>query len=285
MELLSSDDLQVKIEMRLKSVINDIEVGQVDEALVYANPGGLTLLNDLDDLKTRMTRSERERASSNDESAIMKKELGDVRKEVTSLKSQVNVLKSTSNEYLSIRRRFLEVFQRDVLQDGVPSSATIRAGNNAARAGDAVSDALVFHEDRRSDRRLFRTLYGLDYAQVLEIFFFIFFLLSIECIQSKDYDTKCLRFVCTRNHLFITSCFKLTRYLDSEMDDDGGIFLVLNSHATLKAQGKTISQGLGSAFANFTTKVEQFWLQSPTSDPKSPLGAAYYEFWNHYNGL
>jgi hypothetical protein len=76
MELLSSDDLQAKIEARLKSAINDIEVGQVDEALVYANPGGLTLLNDLDDLKTRMTRNERERASSNGESAIMKKELG-----------------------------------------------------------------------------------------------------------------------------------------------------------------------------------------------------------------
>jgi hypothetical protein len=66
----------------------------------------------------------------------------------------------------------------------VPSSAAIRAGNNAAHVGDAVSDTLVFHEDRRSDRRLFRTLYGLDYAQVLEIFLF-FFIYSLNVFNLK----------------------------------------------------------------------------------------------------
>ena len=65
--------------------------------------------------------------------------------------------------------------------------------------------------------------------------------------------------------------------------DDGYLFLVLNAHATKVAQGKSISDDLKVAFNSFLAKAEQYWLRSPSEEPNSPLGLAYYTFWKKFN--
>ncbi|MCJ1223923.1 hypothetical protein MMC12_000566 [Toensbergia leucococca] len=79
-------------------------------------------------------------------------------------------------------------------------------GNQKAHHGDALGDALVFDRDKRSDRRLYRELYGLSYEQVLTF---------------------------------------------HSATVDGGLFLVLNAHATMLADGKTPSNDLKVAFESF----------------------------------
>ena len=71
-------------------------------------------------------------------------------------------------------------------------------------------------------------------------------------------------------------------YIDSA-SNDGGLFLVLNAHATMVAQGKPLPNDLKVAFNYFLAKVEEYWLQSPTKEPNSPLGSAYYTFWKKFN--
>ena len=69
---------------------------------------------------------------------------------------------------------------------------------------------------------------------------------------------------------------KLTVYIDSASDDTG-LFLVLNAHATMVAQGNPFPDNLKVAFNSFLAKVEEYWLQ-PTKEPNTPLGSAYYSF-------
>lgn len=64
--------------------------------------------------------------------------------------------------------------------------------------------------------------------------------------------------------------------------NDGGLYLVLNAHATLLAKGDKVSDELKLAFDSFIDNVEMYWSQPPNSDPNSPLGRAYYTFWKHH---
>ena len=65
--------------------------------------------------------------------------------------------------------------------------------------------------------------------------------------------------------------------------DDGGLFLLLNAHATMVAQGKPLADDLKVAFNSFLVQVEEYWLQPPAKDPNFPLGSAYYTFWKIFN--
>ena len=65
--------------------------------------------------------------------------------------------------------------------------------------------------------------------------------------------------------------------------DDGGLFLLLNAHATMVAQGKPLADDLKVAFHSFLVQVEESWLQPPAKDPNFPLGSAYYTFWKIFN--
>ena len=133
-------------------------------------------------------------------------------------------------------------------------SAAIKAGNSKAHDGNALADAALYHRDRRSDTRLYRDLYGLDYREVLEL-------------NSK--------------YLFKILCGELTKCIDSGTDD-GGILLVLNAHAALLAQGKSPSKDVKEAFEAFLNEVERNWLKPANEEPTSPLGLAYYGFWKSY---
>ncbi len=136
-------------------------------------------------------------------------------------------------------------------------SKAIRGGNVIAHEGDAFGDAIVFNRDQRRDRSIYRKLYGLDYQQVLDF---------------RTYT----------DDLSKTSCQKLTICVDSA-GDDGGLFLVLDAHATMVAQGKFLPDDLKVAFNSFLAKVEENWLQPPNKEPNTPLGSAYYTFWKIFN--
>ena len=58
---------------------------------------------------------------------------------------------------------------------------------------------------------------------------------------------------------------------------------MLNTYATKVAQNDLIPKDVKVAFKLFLVKVEEAWLQPPTSDPNSPLGIAYYNFWKIFN--
>jgi len=59
---------------------------------------------------------------------------------------------------------------------------------------------------------------------------------------------------------------------------DGGIFDLLNAHATLVANGQ-ITPDITSAFQTFRIQANESFLQPPNHDLTSPLGLAYSRFW------
>lgn len=97
----------------------------------------------------------------------MKMKVDEHMEEILTLKSRVGLLVQSSDGYLTIRRRFLDVYKRDVLGE-LTGSKAIQEGNSIAYEGDALGDAVLFDRDHRTDARIYRELYGLDYKQVLE---------------------------------------------------------------------------------------------------------------------
>ena len=59
------------------------------------------------------------------------------------------------------------MFKRDIKRmEQLEDSRSIREGNMVAHQGDALSDTVVFQQDQRTDRIIYRDLYGLDHEQV-----------------------------------------------------------------------------------------------------------------------
>lgn len=85
------------------------------------------------------------------------------------LKGQVGRLMDSSESYYSIRKRFLDVYQRDIKgEEALKWSKSILEGNQKAHEGDAITDAMLFEKEKRTDKRLYRELYGLGHERVLE---------------------------------------------------------------------------------------------------------------------
>ena len=226
-------------------------MGQVGNKLVYANTGGHGILGALEQLRRDV-----DILIAKDEK--MTSQIDEHQKKISSLESRVRNLVQSSEGYLTIRRRFLDVYKRDTKgMEELKGSKAIRKGNLIAYEGDALGDAVLFDRDQRKDRSIYRELYGLDHQQVLAF---------------RTYT----------DGLFNTSYQKLTIYIDSA-SDDGGLFLILNTHATMVAQGKPLPDDLKVAFNSFLAKVEEYWLQPPTKEPNTPLGSAYYTFWKKFN--
>ena len=157
-------------------------------------------------------------------------------------------------EALRIRRRFIDYFKRDVLKlPEYQPTDTIKAGNEIAHHGNAISDAYLFKHDNRMDFQTYSHLYGFQFPQVLKY---------------------CPKFSC------ILFNKKLTISVNNGID--GGIFSVLNAYATLlmqNAEGKEISSELERAFRNFITLAENSYPLKPMDDDKSKLAKGYWEFW------
>ena len=226
-------------------------MGQFGDSLVYGNSGGHGLLEDYGNMNRKM-----DILMARDESR--KSQVEQVAKRVSSLEITVRRLTRSSEGYLSIRRRFFDVYKRDIMAvEELKGSKAIQEGNMLAHEGDALGDAVLFDNDQRTDKRVYRELYGLDHEQVLS-------------------------FGTSTNGLMNTSWLKLIICIDCA-SDNGGLFLVLNAHATMVAQGKIIPQDLKVAFDCFLAKVEENWLKPPDKDPNTPLGCAYYNFWKIFN--
>ena len=239
------------VKSRLRDGAEHVTIGQIGNNLVYANLGGHWILEELEQIKAK----DEKRASQIDKQA---RQIDEHQKQISYLESRVRRLVQSSEGYLSIRRRFLDVYKRDIkAMEELKGSKAIREGNIIAHEGDALGDAVLFDRDQRTDRSIYRELYGLDHQQVLDF---------------RTYT----------GGLFSKSCQKLTICIDSA-SDDGGLFLVLNAHATMVAQGNPLPDDLKVAFNSFLTKVEEYWLQPPTKEPNTPLGSAYYSFWKKFN--
>ena len=72
-------------------------------------------------------------------------------------------------EALVIRRRFIDHFKRDVLKlSEFQRTDAIKAGNEVAHHGNALSDAYLFKNDGRMDFQVYSRLYGFQFPQVLK---------------------------------------------------------------------------------------------------------------------
>ena len=144
-------------------------MGHNGDEVVHAKSGGQSLLGELSEMKRSITilLSNDERMTEQIEKLRMQTE--ELQKEITSLERHSGRLIESSESYLSDRRRFLDVYRRDVKGEEVlQGSKAIREGNGRAHEGDALGDAMLFDRNHRSDRMLYRELYGLDHTQVLE---------------------------------------------------------------------------------------------------------------------
>jgi len=246
------------IKSRLRDEAERVTIGQVGNKLVYGNSGGHGILEELEQMKGKidiLMAKDETKTSQIDEHQT---KIDEHQKKISSLESRVRRLVQSSGGYLSIRRRFLDVYKRDIKAiEELKGSKAIRKGNLIAHEGDALGDALLFDRDQRTDRSIYRELYGFDHGQVLD-------------------------FRMYTDGLVNTSCRKLIKCIESA-SDDGGLFLVLNAHATMIAQGKPLPDNLKVAFNSFLTKVEEHWLQPPNKEPNTPLGSAYYTFWKIFN--
>ena len=250
-------DPEPLIKSRLRDGAEHVTMGQSGHKLVYANPGGRGILWELEQMRMEVNILKTKDETNTSQIGEHQKQIVEHQKHISSLESRVKRLVQCSDGYLSIRRRFLDVFKRDIMDmKELKGSKAIREGNSRAHEGDALGDAVVFDRDQRTDRSIYRELYGLDHQQVLHF---------------RTYT----------DGLFSTSCQKLTICIDSA-NDDGRLFLVLNAHATMVAQGRPLPDDLKVAFNSFLVKVEEYWLRPPTKEPNNPLICAYDTFWQKF---
>lgn len=141
-----------------------LTIGQFGDKIVYGNEGGhsiLARLGTIEDEITALKAKDTKRAA----------ETSQLQKEMLSTRKDVKRLEQNCEGYLAIRRRFLDVYKRDVIGlETHTGTRAIKEGNVAAHQGDAIGDATLFERHKRTDRRIFCDLYGLDPAQVLEVF-------------------------------------------------------------------------------------------------------------------
>lgn len=160
---LSHQDHEILLKSSLHAHVENMEIGDVGETLTYGNKGGLRILESLRQL-------ERDRQKADAKFKVLEDLLERHDREIFSQKAQIRILTTTSKGYNQIRRRFLEVYKRDAGLVSEPGySSAIVQGNMAAHHGDALSDAMIYEQDHRTDERVYQQLYGLDHTKVLEI--------------------------------------------------------------------------------------------------------------------
>lgn len=82
----------------------------------------------------------------------------------------IGQLTAQSDKYIAIRERFLDVFNKNVLDiRSLESGQIITAGKVTAPRGDCVTDAQLYRDGRRQDDLLMIRLYGLPWHKILEL--------------------------------------------------------------------------------------------------------------------
>ena len=185
-----------------------------EDKYVYGNRGGQTLMEGIEAIKRQIHQIPR---------LIARIEHQERR--VATLEGQVGLLTLNSESNLYIRQRFLDIYKRDIRGDhALQGPKAIRDRKVKAHEGDALADASLFSHNQRSDIDLYRELYGLEHKQVLEIHGIYEYLELL--------------------------CQELIKYIDS-VTNHGVILTVLNAHAIVLAQGKSVSDDLEVAFKGF----------------------------------
>lgn len=132
-----------------KSILSDewdgAGPGAANDQHTYGNYHGRGILSEFEELKASFKRQE-ERLNKNDS-------------ETRDLQQRVRLLAHNSEGYLKTRERFLE-YNNPV--DNAASGQVIRGGNEAAHAGDVMTDADIYTCGRRKDEILFTDLYGVS---------------------------------------------------------------------------------------------------------------------------
>ena len=114
----------------------------------------------------------------------------------------------------------------------------------------------MFGRDDREDESLYRELYWLNFT------------------YASPEDS----YVYTKTGFLCQGAKQVRMSVDSTTDD-GGVFLVLNAHATMLAQGEIVSRDLKMAFDVFLREVEENWGELLNKEPTSHMGSAYCAFW------
>ena len=178
-------------------------------------------------------------------------EVGEHKRRMSSLEDRAKQLVQMSNGYLAMRRWFVNLYKRDAKKE-VKSSKEIHDGNLVARGGDAIGDAVLFNRDQRTEIKIYRELCGPSCDQVLDLRMY----------------TGSLFNCYVKNWLYIDAA-----------NIDGGIFVVLNAHATTLAKDIPQSEEFKKAFDCFLRGIEKRRLQPPDGNPNSPFGRAYDTVW------
>ena len=157
------DDPETAAKIRLRNECENATLGVDGETYVCGNSRGRSLLDNMHVIIRRVETLE-------SKEMVMRGQIGEHEKEIIALKGRVGRLSQNSDGYRCIRRQFLDIYRRDVKDDqAVKGAPAVKAGNAKAHGGDALADAALFQHDHRTDNRLYRDLYGLDYRQVLEL--------------------------------------------------------------------------------------------------------------------
>ena len=164
------DDPETAAKTRLRNECENATLGVDGETYVCGNSRGRSLLDNMHVMIRRMETLESKEMMMRGQLGEQEKEIIEHEKEIIALEGCVGRLSQNSDGYRCIRRRFLDIYRRDVKDDqALKGSPAIKAGNAKAYGGDALADAALFQHDHRTDTRLYRDLYGLEYRQVLEL--------------------------------------------------------------------------------------------------------------------
>lgn len=185
----TTNEVRIEAKVVIVDAMSGAEYGDFEDKPAFGNRPGLRLLNRLEDMKMDTDRLNAQMAAQSSKMATFESKMATQSSEMATqsskmatfelmLASQYREGKSTevdtekklqavmgaSDGYMRIRNRFVETFQRDVLQRPVDQQAmaVIYAGNEAAHAGEAVMDVLLYKRGLRDDKYMINEIYGVD---------------------------------------------------------------------------------------------------------------------------
>ena len=162
-------DPEALAKSRLRDGAEHVTMGQSENNLVYANSGGHGVLQRLEQMERKIMVLESKDEQKSSQIKEHQKDIDEFKKNISFLECRVRQLGQTSEGYLSIRRRFIDVYKRDVKgMEEFKGSKAIYEGNIKAHNGDALVDAVLFDRDQRTDKSIYRELYGIESQQVLD---------------------------------------------------------------------------------------------------------------------
>ena len=169
-----------------------------DNGLIYANPQGFGLMDQLSELAKDMAHQKEHNARQNEYNARQNEQIArqnelnarqneqiarlneqiarlsehDAQQEaeIKFLRGQVETLTKINDQSHNIRMRFISKYKRDVLNKATSTDHdAIDAGNIDTHEGNARGDAMLYKLRKRIDEAIYMALYGLGWNLVLNL--------------------------------------------------------------------------------------------------------------------